>query len=225
VRLGSDNVSGLTINDPRCGPAILVNLRDDPWRQHFSVLHEFGHVLMDQDALRSGQDGGVVSYDRSHEACELRANGFAGGMLLPDGVLIENWKSIGRQWKGWRDLLAAYKCNYPALFYGLADLRLMPRAEARELVDSGEWRIPRAEKADTDLEGTSSAGRKRAESLVEYGLSMDLIDAVSRALAAGTVSWAWAARRLRIDPDALRALLNEHKHLRQRLPSEISVAS
>jgi Zn-dependent peptidase ImmA (M78 family)/transcriptional regulator with XRE-family HTH domain len=85
------NVSGLFLNHPAIGMAILINGDHEPVRQRFSYAHEYGHALYDrQEELRLTQDR------NSTELVEKRANAFAAGFLMPAGGVLDQLRLLGK---------------------------------------------------------------------------------------------------------------------------------
>lgn len=85
------NVSGLFLNHPEIGMAILINGGHDPVRQRFSYAHEYGHALFDrQEELRMTKDR------NSTELVETRANAFAAGFLMPAGGVLDQLRRLGK---------------------------------------------------------------------------------------------------------------------------------
>lgn len=85
------NVSGLFLNHPAIGIAILINGGHDPVRRRFSYAHEYGHALFDrQDELRLTQDL------NSTELVEKRANAFAAGFLMPAAGVLDQLRLLGK---------------------------------------------------------------------------------------------------------------------------------
>lgn len=85
------NVSGLFLNHPAIGMAILINGTHDPVRRRFSYAHEYGHALFDrQEELRLTQDR------NSTELVEKRANAFAAGFLMPEGGVLDQLRLLGK---------------------------------------------------------------------------------------------------------------------------------
>jgi Zn-dependent peptidase ImmA (M78 family)/DNA-binding XRE family transcriptional regulator len=85
------NVSGLFLNHPAIGMAILINGGHDPARKRFSYAHEYGHALYDrQEELRLTQDRNAT------ELVEKRANAFAAGFLMPAGGVLDQIRLLGK---------------------------------------------------------------------------------------------------------------------------------
>lgn len=77
-----DDISGITLIDPRIGVLVVVNREHHVLRRRFSCAHEYCHVLLDRD--RHGMISRSADRD---ELAEVRANAFAASFLMPaDGV-------------------------------------------------------------------------------------------------------------------------------------------
>lgn len=86
-----EDVSGLTLNDPRVGLFVVANRAQHVLRRRFSFAHEYGHVLADRDRF------GLVS--RSSERSnliEVRANAFAASFLLPENGVRQFVADLGK---------------------------------------------------------------------------------------------------------------------------------
>jgi Zn-dependent peptidase ImmA (M78 family)/transcriptional regulator with XRE-family HTH domain len=74
--------SGLFVNHPSIGLAIVINANHKPGRRRFSCAHEYAHALFDREE--------TITTTRKQNATQLvekRANAFAAAFLLPaDGV-------------------------------------------------------------------------------------------------------------------------------------------
>ena len=85
------NVSGLFLNHPAIGMAILINGCHEPVRKRFSYAHEYGHALFDrQEELRLTQDR------NSTGLVEKRASAFAAGFLMPAGGVLDQLRLLGK---------------------------------------------------------------------------------------------------------------------------------
>jgi Zn-dependent peptidase ImmA (M78 family)/transcriptional regulator with XRE-family HTH domain len=85
------NVSGLFLNHPEIGMAVLINGSHDCVRRRFSYAHEYGHALFDrQEELRFTQDRNL------NELVEKRANAFAAGYLMPASGVLDQLRSLGK---------------------------------------------------------------------------------------------------------------------------------
>ncbi len=222
VKFSTKALSGVTLMHRSFGAAVVIRIQDDLFRQAFSAMHELGHVLMDREA------GAVASYDTSRpdagiQEAENRANGFAAGMLLPTGMLKENWSTHKRDWSAWRPLLVKYRVNFGTLVQALTDTKLIERPERDELFKNPPVVITRAEKEDFDRLRRSLGNVAWLDALAELGLSPELADAAVSALREERVSWGWAADQLRVDREDLSELLAvPPMNLRPALPTEVN---
>ena len=86
-----EEMSGLFLNHPTVGMAVLINGGHKPVRRRFSYAHEYGHALFDrEEELRLTQNG------NSSELVEKRANAFAAGFLMPAGGVLDQLRSLGK---------------------------------------------------------------------------------------------------------------------------------
>lgn len=77
-----DNISGLTLSDPRIGVFVVINADHAPLRKRFSLAHEYAHVLIDRD-----RSGALSRAENRADLLEVRANAFAAEFLMPaEGV-------------------------------------------------------------------------------------------------------------------------------------------
>ena len=73
-----DGISGLFLNHPATGAAIVVNGRHAPARKRFSFAHEYAHALFDREKVAT-----VTARENATELVERRANAFAAAFLMP----------------------------------------------------------------------------------------------------------------------------------------------
>ena len=86
-----EEMSGLFLNHPAVGMAVLINGGHKPVRRRFSYAHEYGHALFDrEEELRLTQNG------NSSELVEKRANAFAAGFLMPAGGVLDQLRTLGK---------------------------------------------------------------------------------------------------------------------------------
>jgi Zn-dependent peptidase ImmA (M78 family) len=90
VRL-PDDVSGLTINDPAIGVLVVANKEHHHWRRRFSLIHEYGHVLLDRERLST-----VSRTTDQDQLIEVRANAFAATFLMPEDGVREFLAGLGK---------------------------------------------------------------------------------------------------------------------------------
>lgn len=86
-----DSLSGLFVNHPSIGLAILVNINHRPVRRRFSYAHEYAHSLFDRAE--------TITTTRSQNAeqlAEKRANAFAAAFLMPADGVAEHLRQIDK---------------------------------------------------------------------------------------------------------------------------------
>lgn len=85
------DVSGVFINPEEGHPTLLVQPEDSDNRQRFSLAHEFGHALLDAN------EESIVSTRDSELLVEVRANSFAGELLLPAADIESHCTRVGKR--------------------------------------------------------------------------------------------------------------------------------
>lgn len=73
-----EDVSGLTLMDPRLSFFVVANQQHGVLRRRFSWLHEYAHILFDR-----GRRGTVSRESEREQLAEVRANAFAAAFLVP----------------------------------------------------------------------------------------------------------------------------------------------
>jgi Zn-dependent peptidase ImmA (M78 family) len=220
VEFSTPSLSGATLVHPDFGAAVVIRKQDDLFRQCFSAMHEWGHVLMDREleAIVSFED--TKGDDREH-----RANGFAAGMLLPDGPLRLNWSRWGERWDQWREFLVTYRANFGTLFYALSDAGLVNKDKRVNFFSQpNPPSIERACKEDPDHFSLSLGGLERLELCARLGVSPELADAAIECLRdSEPPSWAWVAEQMRLSMEDMRELALQPPHnLKQPLATDIN---
>ena len=84
-------LSGLLVNHPYVGLAILVNRQYPHRRRRFFYLRGFAHALFD----RSGRTVVMMRQERSSDRREIRANAFAAEFLMPQDGVTKQLEKIG----------------------------------------------------------------------------------------------------------------------------------
>lgn len=178
-RLPNREISGLTIRHRSAGPCIVVNVDEDPYRQRFTLAHELGHVFLDAD------EDVVVSFLKEKGDEEMRANAFAGELLVPvDAVRALHGQSIDEEL--FRRLANRMQVNAMTLAIKLKDASVLDERTFRTL---SALRMPRQGKADPELGDTlTTTQRKRKVALLEQGLSQHYVDLCLDAYDQGEIS-------------------------------------
>jgi len=120
-----DDVSGLSINDPKLGFFVVVNRQHPIWRRRFSFAHEYAHLLMDRDRL-----GTVSRAAASDDLIEVRANSFSACFLMPADAVARFVATLGKG-KPSRSLVQVYDENEAVTVEG----RAAPNSQALQIYD------------------------------------------------------------------------------------------
>jgi Zn-dependent peptidase ImmA (M78 family)/transcriptional regulator with XRE-family HTH domain len=86
-----NGLSGLFVNHPSIGLAILVNVQHWPVRRRFSYAHEYAHALFDRSE--------AITTTRSQNATQLaekRANAFAAAFMIPAGGVVDHLRQLDK---------------------------------------------------------------------------------------------------------------------------------
>ena len=84
-------LSGLFINHPSIGLAILINARHWPARRRFSCAHEYAHVLFDRDEIVT-----TTRRENSSQLAEKRSNSFAAAFLMPAEGVADQLRQLAK---------------------------------------------------------------------------------------------------------------------------------
>lgn len=86
-----DELSGLFVNHPSIGLAILINVQHWPVRRRFSYSHEYAHALFDREETVT-----TTRRANSAELIEKRANAFAAAFLMPSEGVIDQLRQMDK---------------------------------------------------------------------------------------------------------------------------------
>lgn len=170
-RLGNSNISGLYIKHPNTGKCILVNYDEDVYRQRFTIAHEVGHAILDDD-----KDFNISHKKYSKkDLTEIRANAFASEFLVP-GEVAKYIDGLHIRWDNekvieWANRL---RINPEVLGNALSD-KVDIKSHVKDFIKS--QKIPREEKSDPELpQSLSENFRNNKLRLLELGLSSFYVD-------------------------------------------------
>lgn len=121
--------SAATTIHPEYGAAIVVNSKEAPWRQRFTLCHEFFHVLTWDVFPLHGSDNG----NEPSVAVERKADRFASALLLPEAEVRRELKSA-QVTTDLVDIAMGFGVSTIALIYRLANLGIIKRANADALL-------------------------------------------------------------------------------------------
>jgi len=169
--LESSTISGVCIDYPEIGKIILVNFNEDVFRQRFTVAHEVGHAIFDNE------EGDIaLSYVgkwNTKDLREIRADAFAASFLIPDELLLsipdnKNWN--GNKLIEWS---IKAKVNTVSLLIALENMNLISKDQN---IAMKQFKVPIDMKIDPEFVGISSEMIKRLGTLLEKGLTYKYIN-------------------------------------------------
>ena len=120
-----EDVSGLTISDPRIGLFVVSNYDHHVLRRRFSFAHEYSHVLLDRARF-----GMVSRGSKRDELVEVRANSFAACFLMPSEGVHQFIANLGKG-RSSRMQLDVFDGNEPVA----AETRTDPRSQVLQIYD------------------------------------------------------------------------------------------
>jgi Zn-dependent peptidase ImmA (M78 family)/transcriptional regulator with XRE-family HTH domain len=151
VALGSSAVAGISLAQPTYGGCILVNRKDSPERQLFTIAHEIFHLLVDHQSHR-------CSTERNEDnLLEARAEAFASALLVPrEGLERYREDLLGIAWRELEPVHAIrlqfhFLVSYRALIVRLRCLGLITEAHAQRLLQVSPHHLARMYNYEPDL--------------------------------------------------------------------------
>lgn len=87
----SDGMSGLFVQHPSIGSAIVVNAAFDAGRQRLAIAHGYAHAVIEPAGTVR-----VCMHANAKELIERRADAFAGAFLLPASGVVETVRGLGK---------------------------------------------------------------------------------------------------------------------------------
>lgn len=211
-RLRDSALSGITIMHPRIGPCVLINYDDDLYRQFFSAMHEYAHILFDREKATAEQC--IVSYTgkgRTRDPVEVRANAFASAFLLPREALkgAPRANSEPEMRKFIRDLAEQYKINTEVVVYALKDVGIFNQEQVDYWKDNRP-KIAPSQKHDPDIpHSLTERQRERRQAAIEHGLDTRYLQMVRDGLVENAISMGRAAEALDVPMAHVREFLAE----------------
>ncbi|WP_163865072.1 helix-turn-helix domain-containing protein [Myxococcus eversor] len=180
-KLGNSSISGIFIRHPTIGRCILLNYDEDIYRQKFSALHELGHAILDTDYktnltfktdLTSSHKGPLHD---SHNLREVRANAFAGRLLVPVEAIqdINIGATIPEKATTTLKICLHYKVNYDVGLIALKEAGKISESDHQAL--RGTYKIGKEAKIDPEIENEPTQIQQRRHYILDRGLSPDYV--------------------------------------------------
>ena len=192
-RLENSNISGLYVSHPVAGDCVLVNYTEDVYRQRFTAAHEAAHAIFDRE------DEVVVSFWKTDDLKEIRANTFASRYLMPPSFL--------------RMIPGSGHWDREKLLHWSQKLRVNPRpllialsaeglVSSQQEVEMRHAKLPTEAKIDPELPETlQGRSRERKQQLLRRGLSNGYVSLCFNAYRNNLVTAARVAEMLLLDGD------------------------
>ncbi len=192
--LKNSRISGLYIKHPTAGKCVLVNYDEDIYRQRFTVSHEGGHAILDDERDVS------VSFQKwdSKDLSEIRANAFAASYLIPSAVLEAIPDKTSWSEPKAVDWANRLKVNTGTLANALGEGGFIDK-EAERLIKS--CTVPKELKVDPELPSTlTGRSRARKTETLKRGLSDSYVRLCFEAYHGGVVTSGRLAEMLLVAP-------------------------
>lgn len=133
-------VSGLFAEDRNLGIFVIVNKYHDAGRRHWSLAHEYGHLL-----TRSQFPGGKITFSHPEQrvpASERFANEFAKAFLLPATAVGRDFHRIRESQREFQAgdimrLAHRFRVSFEAMALRLEELQLIPAGTTERLKARG----------------------------------------------------------------------------------------
>ncbi len=138
-----EDARGFALTDRSPG-VIVVNTKDSIEARLFTLMHEFGHILLGETVIDI-PDIGVEYKDRIEQWC----NAFSSEFLLPKGLAMEIFSSKKRtltETQTLNSLKNKYKVSKAMLLYNMLKLGFITHSEYHEVLDRFEQQIQESEK-------------------------------------------------------------------------------
>lgn len=211
--LGDDHViDGIFTRSANGNACVGVNVGKWVFRQVFTVVHEYGHALMDSDL---GGEACATSRGWSQKGSryanrELRANQFAAVFLVPREALLWFLESRGKLKGGSRPCataLSALEVVRAQDHFGASGDMILWRLQNERLIDASERKEL---KEEVNRHGTLALARSLGYDFQRFAQPFSRAQEVAlRAYAAGQVSLGGAAEIFGVAKEEMRTRLRE----------------
>jgi Zn-dependent peptidase ImmA (M78 family) len=116
------DIAGKLMRDPAAssGFRIVINARDNPKRQRFTMAHEVAHFVLHRDLLENGLVDDALYRSSLSDEYERQANRFAAQILLPASAVRQAYQTN----KALGSLAQAFNVSDAALRIRLSELGL-----------------------------------------------------------------------------------------------------
>ncbi len=184
IKLSNSSISGIHLNGKETGKVILINYKDDLYRQNFSVLHEIAHSIFDvNDAFEISLDSDKNNKYKKYS--EYRANKFASAFLIPPELasrIVKSYKTDDDFIK----IANQFSVNPVTLAISLHSYKLITVNQFNEL-KSLKIKIP--SKTDPESLNLSKRALEKFNNLQAKGISLSFFQLIVDAYIRGDISF------------------------------------
>jgi Zn-dependent peptidase ImmA (M78 family)/transcriptional regulator with XRE-family HTH domain len=136
--LGSEGSAASTISS--FGPAILMNLKEAPWRRNYNFAHELFHLI----TWESIPPDLLINNSNLFSKVESFANAFASHLLLPADIILNEFNKRVKNYKiHYSDLIEIareFDVSTEALLYRLCNLGQIDIKEVEKLINDPDFK-------------------------------------------------------------------------------------
>lgn len=181
--LENSSVSGVFIKHPIAGKCVLVNYSEDFFRQRFTVAHEVGHALLDDD-----KDINLSKFDSDKkDLSELRANTFAAYYLIPPEFITSHAGHTNWDDAKFLQFAQALQVNAESMAIALKSMGLIDDTQASVFK---LLKIRSSVKRDPELpDSLTGVVRTRKEEILKRGLSEYYVKLCFEGYSQDLISW------------------------------------
>lgn len=191
-RMDVEELRGFTLLDMK--PYIIViNARDNIRARIFTLIHEYGHVLLNEPALCNPEDPTIDTHGAN---VERWCNRFAGAFLLPFEVISKEFKEYGL--KRYRTIANKYKVSYLMVLIRLASLKLINDEQCQGEINILKENEAQKEKEAENEEEESSGPRETSADRSKREMGEEFISLVVRNSDRGYITFSDALGYLNI---------------------------
>jgi Zn-dependent peptidase ImmA (M78 family)/DNA-binding XRE family transcriptional regulator len=171
-------VRGFSLFDPIC-PVIVVNESDDPIARVFTLLHEYGHLLLQEPGICLPQASMTSQTDNVEPFC----NRLAGAILIPNSEIVNLDKPITGETE-LKQLARKYSVSKYVVLFRFVGLDQLSRQRAQAI--EKQWRA--ADSARRDELQRSRTGGASAANICRRRRGKSFIELVQRAERRGVIT-------------------------------------
>ncbi|MGA9139785.1 MAG: XRE family transcriptional regulator [Methanocella sp.] len=193
-RMEVEELRGFTLLDIK-PYTIVINLLDDIRARIFTLLHEYGHILLNEPAFCNPED--PITSDPRGASIETWCNKFAAAFLLPPDIISKEYSKYGIT--KYRTIANKYKVSYSMTLTRLVSLNLITSQQFHDSINILKMKKEK-ESPSFGVSGTSADRAAR-----EYG--GEYISLVKQNSARGLITYSDALSYLNVKTHHLENIM------------------